>query len=63
MRITIQALIEGADGQPPCTETIGKVELDTDSAPTSGQGLLLRKPHPLLRQLIEQLKAETRTAP
>ena len=51
MRITIQALIEGADGQLPRTEAIGTVERDADGAPASGLGLFLRETHALLRQL------------
>ena len=51
MQITIQALLEGVDGRPPRTEMIGTLERDTDGAPASGLGLLLRETHALLRQL------------
>ena len=51
MRITIQAIVEGADGEAPRTETIGTVERDADGAPTSGLGLFLRETHAMLGQL------------
>ena len=43
MRITIQALVEGSEGEAPRTETIGVVERDGDFAPACGLGLFLRE--------------------
>ena len=51
MRITIQAVIECSDTEPPRTETIGTVEREADGAPAAGLGLFLRETHALLRQL------------
>ena len=51
MRITIQALVEGTDGEAPRTETIGTVERAADGAPACGLGLFLRETHAVRRQL------------
>ena len=51
MRITIQALVEGAKGEEPRTETIGVIERDGDCAPASGLGLFLRETHAILRSM------------
>ena len=51
MRITLQALVEGVEGEAPRTETIGVVERASDFAPASGLGLFLRETHAVLRQL------------
>ena len=45
MRITVQALIEGIDGQAPTSVTVGVIERDADRAPSSGFGLFLRETH------------------
>ena len=50
MRITIQAMIEGADGEASRAETISMVERTADGVPASGLGLSLRETHALLRQ-------------
>ena len=51
MRITIQALVEGAEGEEPCAETIGVVEREADGALTSGLGLFLRETHAILQNM------------
>ena len=49
MRITIQAMVEGADGEASRAETISTVERTADGVPASGLGLFLRETHALLR--------------
>ena len=49
MRITIQAMVEGADGEASRAETISTVKRTADSVPASGLGLFLRETHALLR--------------
>ena len=51
MRITIQAIVEGADGEAPRTETIGTVERNADGALASKLGLFVGETHAMLRQL------------
>ena len=43
MRITIQAVIEAADGQPPRVIPISVLERAPDHAPASGLGMFLRE--------------------
>jgi hypothetical protein len=51
MRITIQALVDREDGEPPTTVALGAVERNSGSAPSAGLGLFIRETHDLLQQL------------
>ena len=43
MRITVQAIVEGAAGQAAHGVTIGVIERDADAAPDSGLGLFVEE--------------------
>lgn len=51
MRITVQAQIEGSDGQGSRSVTVGVIGRGADSAPTSGLGLFLGEAHEILQRL------------
>ena len=59
MRVTIQALVDREDDEPPTTVELGAVERNSSSAPSSGLGLFIRETHDLLQQLQSVVLAGT----
>lgn len=58
MRITVQAQIEGPDGQQSRSVVVGVIDGGADSAPASGLGLFLGESHAILQKLQAVLLRE-----
>jgi len=58
MRITVQVQIEGSDDQVPRNESVGVIERDADSSPSSGLGQFLGESHAILQKLQAVLLRE-----
>ena len=58
MRISIEARVEGEDSSSAKVVTLGRVERDAGTDPSSGLGLFLHESHELLRQLQDLVITE-----